>query len=155
MKLLKKKTTKKYSIPENEDQSFTEIFAMYDKQKLDLRKMMDYYVTSRPYAIVNEDEKSRNNNKHLFRNHLQNLSPIPETHNVPDNISTSIVDAMRAIRMISVAGLKLRTFKSWADEIMNYLSSMPGTLFLTITAMSTLIRPNRETSVRWRVLLTV
>ena len=28
--------------------------------------------------------------------------------------------------MISVAVLKPRTFKSWADEIMNYLSSMPG-----------------------------
>ena len=33
---------------------------------------------------------------------------------------------MRAIRMISVAGLKRHTFKSWADEIMNYLSSMRG-----------------------------
>ena len=28
--------------------------------------------------------------------------------------------------MISVAVLKPRTFNSWADEIMNYLSSMPG-----------------------------
>ena len=55
-----------------------------------------------------------------------NLSPIPKTHKVPNNISTSIVDAMRAIRMISVAGLKPHTFKSWADEIMNYLSSMRG-----------------------------
>ena len=43
-----------------------------------------------------------------------------------DNISTSIADAMRAIRMISVAGLKPRTFKSWTDETMNYLSLKPG-----------------------------
>ena len=83
-------------------------------------------MTSRPWAIVNEDEKNRNNSKHLFRNHLQNLSPIPKTHKVPDNISTSIVDAMRAVRMISVADLKLRTFKSWADEIMNDSCSMPS-----------------------------
>ena len=33
---------------------------------------------------------------------------------------------MRTIRMISLAGLKPRTFKSLADAIMNYLSSMPG-----------------------------
>ena len=41
-------------------------------------------------------------------------------------MSTSIVDAMHAARMISVADLKLCTFKLWAIEIMNYLSSMPG-----------------------------
>ena len=133
LKLLQKKTAKKkHSIPEDEVQSLTNIFAMYDKKKLDLRKIIDYCVTSKPWAIVSEDEKSRNNNKHLFRNYLQNLSPIPKTQKVPDNISTLIVDAMRAIRMISVAGLKLRTFKSLADGIMSYLSSMPGNNFHVI-----------------------
>ena len=68
---------------------------------------MDYCLTSKPWAIVNEDEHRHNNNKHLFWNHLQNLSPIPKTHKVPpDNISTSIADAISAIRMISAAGLK-------------------------------------------------
>ena len=38
----------------------------------------------------------------LFRNHFQNLSPIPKTQKVPDKISTLIVD----VRMISVIGLK-------------------------------------------------
>ena len=33
---------------------------------------------------------------------------------------------MCTIRMISLAGLKPRTFESLADAIMNYLSSMPG-----------------------------
>ena len=133
LKLLQKKTAKKkHSIPEDEVQSLTNIFAMYDKKKLDLCKIIDYCVTSKPWAIVSEDEKSRNNNKHLFRNYLQNLSPIPKTQKVPDNISTLIVDAMRAIRMISVAGLKLRTFKSLADGIMSYLSSMPGNNFHVI-----------------------
>ena len=89
-------------------------------------------MTSKPWVTVNGDEKSRNNNKHLFRNHLQNLSPIPKTHNVPRNISISIVDAMRAIKMIYVAGLKPHTFKSWADEIMNYLSLMAGNNFHVI-----------------------
>ena len=87
---------------------------------------MDYCVASKPRTIVNEDEKSRNNNKHLFRNYLENLSPNPKIPKVPDYIFTSVIDAMCAIRLISVAGLKPHTFKSWADEIMNCLSSMPG-----------------------------
>ena len=125
MKLFEKKTTKqKQSIPEDEGQSFTDIFAMYDEKKLEL--IMDYCVTNKPWAIVNEDENCCNINKHLFRNHLQNLSSIPKTDKVPDNISTSIVNAMRATRMISVAGLKLHNVKTWADEIMIYLSLMPG-----------------------------
>ena len=127
MKLIEKKTTKKkHLIPEDEGQSFTEIFAMCEMKKLDLLKIMDYCVKVKLWAIVNEDEKSHNNNKRLFRNHLQKLYPIPKLHKVPDNISTSIVDAMRAIRMIYVACLKPRPFKSWADEIINYISSMCG-----------------------------
>ena len=70
-------------------------------------------------------KKSCNNNKHLFRNHLQHLS-IPKTHKIPENISTSKVDAVRAIRMISVAGLQPHTFKTWADKMMNCLSLMPA-----------------------------
>ena len=81
LKLFEKKTIKKkHSKPEDEYQSFTNIFAMYDEKKLDLNKIMYYWVTSKPWAIFNEDEKSSNNNKHLLRNHLQNLSPIPKTH---------------------------------------------------------------------------
>ena len=40
--------------------------------------------------------------------------------------SISIVDAVRTIRKISVDGLKPCTFKSWVEEIINYLSSMHG-----------------------------
>ena len=84
--LFEKKTTKKkHSIPDDESQSFTVIFAIYDGKNLDLRKIMDYCVTSKSWAIVNEDEKSHNNNKHLFRNHLQNLPPISRIHKVRDN----------------------------------------------------------------------
>ena len=99
---------------------------MFDKKKLDLCKIMDCGMTSKPWAFINEDEKSCNNNKHLFRNHLQNFSPIPKTYKVPDIISTSIIYAMRAVRMISVAGLKLCNFKSREDRKINYLSSIPG-----------------------------
>ena len=74
-------------------------------------------MTNKPSAIVNKDQKNCNNEKHQFRNYLQNLSPVPKTYKVPDNISTSIVYAVRALRVISVAGLKLHLFKPWADEI--------------------------------------
>ena len=63
-------------------------------------------MTSKPCAIVNKGEKNHNNNKDLFLNPLQNISSIPKTCKVPANISTSIVDAMLAIRMISVVGNK-------------------------------------------------
>ena len=89
---------------------------------------MYYCMTINQLAIVNKDQMSCNNKKHLFWNHLQNLSPLPKRHKVPDNTSTSIVFVMHVVRMISVTGLKLHFFKSWADK-MNYLSSVPGNNF--------------------------
>ena len=74
-KLFEKKTTKKnHSIPEDECQSFTDIFAMYNEKKLDLRKIMDYYVTSEPWVIVNKDEKSCNNNNHVSKSFTKLIS---------------------------------------------------------------------------------
>lgn len=66
LKLSEKKQQKKHSVSEGEGQSFTDIFAMYNKKILDLGKIIDYCMTSKPWAIVSEDEKSCNNNKHLF-----------------------------------------------------------------------------------------
>ena len=78
LKLFEKETKKKkHSIPEDEGQSFTEILATFDQKKLNLRKIMDYCVTSKPWSIVNEYEKSRGNNKSLFRNYIQSVSPAP------------------------------------------------------------------------------
>ena len=73
-------------------------------------------MTSNPWAIVNKDQKSRNNNKNLFGNYLQNLSSVTKTEKVPGNASTLIVFAIHAVRMISVTGLKLPLFRSWADK---------------------------------------
>ena len=50
----------------------------------------------------------------------------------PDNISSLIVDAMRVVRLISIAGLKPRTFKAWVDRIISYLSAIPGKNLHTI-----------------------
>ena len=47
-------------------------------------------------------------------------------------MSNSKADAMRVVRLISVAGLKPRTLKSWADRITSYLSAIPGKNLHTI-----------------------
>ena len=122
----KKKQKKNPSIPEDEGQSFCEILATFDQKKLNLRKIVEYCVTSRPWMIVNENEESRASQKHLLRNNLQNMCPIPKSSHKPENISTSIVDAMRVVNMISIAGLKPRIFRSWADAIMEHLKSYSG-----------------------------
>ena len=83
-------------------------------------------MTSKPWAIVNEDEKSRNNRKSAFRNAILLLPAIPKSSKVPDSISISIVDAMRIVRMVPVTGLPIRTFKSWADKFVQQLKAMPG-----------------------------
>ena len=60
-----------------------------------------------------QQEKSLGNN-------LQSVS------SASDNISSSIVDAMRIVRLISAVGLKPWTFKPWADRTISYLSAIPG-----------------------------
>ena len=86
---------------------------------------MGYFVTSKPWLIVNEYERSRGNSESLF----------PESHQLifqarwlipPVNISSSMVHAMRVVRLISIAGLKPRTFKSWANRVISYLNAIPG-----------------------------
>ena len=121
----KKKSENKQSIPEDEGQSFTEVLATFDQRKLDLRSIMDYCVTSKPWAIVNENEKSRESNKYLLRNYLQNICPVPKKYTLPDT-SASIVDAMRVVRMIGIGNLKPHTYRSWANQIKGYLDSLPG-----------------------------
>ena len=61
---------------------------------------MSYCMTNKLSGIANKDQKSCNNKKLLFRNHLQNLSAVPKTCKIPDNMSTSVVFGMRAVRMI-------------------------------------------------------
>ena len=122
----KETNNKKHSLPEDEGQSFTEIPATFDQKKFNLSKIMDYCATCKPWSIANEYETSRGNNKSLLRNYFQSASPAPEVQMPPDNISTLIADAMRVVRLISIAGLKPQTFKSWVDQIISYLSAIPG-----------------------------
>ena len=128
VKLFHKKDTKKKDlIACDESQSFTEIFALFDEKKmLNIRAIMEWPVFSKPWAIVNEDMKSRDNQKSLFRNGLQAMSPLTSTNTIPKDIATSIVDGMRIVRLIRVGNLQTKTFKCWIEAFVEYLISLPG-----------------------------
>ena len=76
---------KKRSIPEDEGQSFADIH---------LSKIMEWPVTSKPWSICKEENKSRANQISLFRNHLELFSSIPPTTTLPQGIHISVVDAI-------------------------------------------------------------
>ena len=79
---------------------------------------MDHCVTSKPWSIVNEYQRSRGNNKSLFRNYLQSVSPAPKVQKISD-MSSSIVDLTRVVRLISIAGIKKpRTFKVMGNKVL-------------------------------------
>jgi hypothetical protein len=118
---------KRVSIVQDEGQSFAAILADYDEKKLDLRYIMEWPITSKPWAICNEQGVSRASTKSLFRNNLQLLSTQRPTSVPPMEIECSIVDAMRVVRIIPIKNLTPPTFKSWADKIVDYLRSLPGT----------------------------
>ena len=89
---------------------------------------MEWPITSKPRVICNEDSKSRNNQKSLFRNTLQQLSPKPPSNSIPANIEVAVIDAMRIVRIIPITKLKPATFKTWAVEVFKHLKPLPGTV---------------------------
>ena len=103
---------KKSSIPEDESQSFEDILLKYDNEELDLRNILNYCVTTRRWALVNQDNKSCQSQISLFRNHLQGMCPMPKVTTPPDPIKATIVDAMRFVRGTPITGLPKRgTFR--------------------------------------------
>ena len=66
-----KSKSKKITVPEDEGLSFGDILARYDNKFLDVLYLCSFPITSRPWAICNENEKMKVNSKSLFRNNLQ------------------------------------------------------------------------------------
>ena len=122
-----RKIKNKVSIVEDKGQSYAAILAEYDKKELDMRAIMEWPITSKPWAICSEKGGSRSLSKSLFINNLQLLSPVPSSSSAPINIDCCIVDAMRVVRMVTINGLKPFTFRSWVRRIVDYLKSLPGT----------------------------
>ena len=93
---------------------------------LNLRMIMNWPVTSKPFAIAAEDGRILNSFKSLFRNCLQLLSPVQPTPMPPPNIAACIVDAMRVVRIIPIKDIRPPTFASWASNLFNYIELLPG-----------------------------
>ena len=70
--------------------------------------------------------KSRDNQKSLFRNGLQAMSPLTSTNIIPKDIATSIVDGMRIVRLIRVGNLQTKTFRCWTEAFVEYPISLPS-----------------------------
>ena len=83
-------TKKKHSIPEDEGQSFADILSIFDNKSLDLRKVMEWSITSKPWSICKEENKSRTNQKSLFRDNLELLLPTSSTTTLPQGIHVSV-----------------------------------------------------------------
>ena len=91
----KDKKEKCNTIAEDENKSFEEICSCFEGKTLNLRWIMQWPVTSKPFDLCAEDGKARSNLKHLFLNKLQQLNPEGILLTFPKDISVSIIDAMR------------------------------------------------------------
>ena len=120
------KKRKVTSIPEDECQSLANILVQFDSKKLNMKYPLKWPLTSKPWALCSEKETSRSSQKSLLRNNLQLLSPIPSTNTAPCDISCSIVDAMRVVRMIPITNLSTKTFLGWFRRFHEYIKNLPG-----------------------------
>lgn len=121
-----KTTQRKVAIYEDESRSFGEILSIFEGKKLNLRMVIEWPVTSKPYSIASEDGKSRASSKSLLRNYLQQQNPEKPREEPPVSTLSSVVDAMRVVRLIPIAGASPPTFMSWAKRIFGYLEALPG-----------------------------
>ena len=120
----KTKPSQKMNILEDEGQSFSDVLSRYDNKVLDYTFLMSWPVTSRPWAICNEEEQSRVVKKHLHRNYLQTLNPtkaIQGTIFVP----ICIVDAMKILYSIQINKLKPPIYKTWATKVFDNMKNIP------------------------------
>ena len=114
------------TIAEDENKSFSDIFACFDNQTLSLRQIMNWLVTNKPHSICSEDGKVKANTKSLFRNKLQSLCPAAPTNFVPKCVSACVVDAMRIVRIIPIEGSDQPLCSTWAKKLFAYIENLPG-----------------------------
>ena len=124
----KPKKDERFLIPEDKGQAFGDIISRYDGKILDLEFLSSYPITSRPWSICNEDERSRTVSKASFRNSLQGLCPVTAVnpHQAPE-IHTFVVDAIKIEKMISVVNLNPTTILIWTRGFLNYIANLKGT----------------------------
>ena len=107
---------KNHSITEDEKESFGSILSIFESQKLNLKYIMNWPTTTKPWAICKASGKAKTNSKSLFRKSLLALYPSqPETF-PPQTIKCCVVDAMRVVRKIPVSDLEENTYACWAKR---------------------------------------
>ena len=84
---------------------------------------MSWPVTSLPWAICNEEEKSRVVRKQLHRNYLQTLAPKKPIHG-STFVPLCIVDAMKIVRMIPICKLIPPVYQTWAINVFEYMKNI-------------------------------
>ena len=108
----------------------------FNEYKLDISYLLQWPITSKPWVFW-PTSKTTSSNKHLFKNTLQMLSPVKASTSVPAEITCSIVDGMRVVRIIPVSDVNPRTFIAWAKRLCEYLMNLPGNILHVVFDMYT------------------
>ena len=99
---------------------------MLESQKLSLKCIPNWPVTTKHWTICNAPGKRKSNSKSLFRNSLLVLRTSQSGTSAPRGIECCIVDAVRIVRIIPISDIDENTFMCWAKHFVNYLKSRPG-----------------------------
>ena len=108
------------------------MLAQFDEKRLDLKHVLQWPVTSKPWTICSKVNPRRSSSKSLFVNNLQLTSPSPCLTTVPSDVSCCIIDAMRVVKIILITNLTPPTFLGWAKRLYNYMKQLPGTVIYII-----------------------
>ena len=65
---------KHQTIPENKCESLGNALAQFEDERLDLKCVLQWPVTSKPWAISSKVDQGRSISKSLFKNNLQHIS---------------------------------------------------------------------------------
>ena len=112
---VKKKTP--VTIPLDESKSFGEILSRFEEKILNLRMIMDWPVTSKPYTIAAEDGKVCSNSKSLFRNYLQCLCQVKPSSD-PSMDGESVRKILKMLKLTNTNAILMKV-----TTIMYYISS--------------------------------
>ena len=104
------KKKKHQTIPEGDGESLGNVLAQFDEKRLDLKHVLQWPVTSKPWAIYSKVDQKRSSSESLFVNNLQLISPVPCTTTVPPKVLCCIVDLIRVVKMIPMTNLTPPTF---------------------------------------------
>ena len=101
---------KRKTIPEDDCELLGNALAQFDEKRLYLKHVLQWPVTSKPWAFCSKFNTKRSSSKSLFVNNLQLIS----------KVSCCIVDEIRAVRMIPITNLTPPAFLRWAKRLSNY-----------------------------------